>query len=61
MISAVTAASSATGKSLVPAQITAMLPGAFGQGLFLDGHAAREFVVDGVLEFLPQRPRVFRA
>ena len=34
MISAVTAASSATGKSLVPAQITAMVPGRFGKGFF---------------------------
>ena len=32
MISAVTAASSATGKSLVPAQITAISPGRFASG-----------------------------
>ena len=34
MISAVTAASSATGRSLVPAQTTAMVPGRLGSGLF---------------------------
>jgi hypothetical protein len=34
MISAVTAASSATGKSLVPAQITAIKPARFGNGFF---------------------------
>ena len=32
-----------------------------GQRFLLDGHAAGEFVVDGVLEFFPQRFRVFES
>jgi hypothetical protein len=58
MISAVTAASSATGKSLVPAQITAMLPGVWARA-FLNGHAPRQFVMHGKLEFSSHGAGVF--
>jgi hypothetical protein len=50
MISAVTAASSATGRSLVPAATTAMVPGRLGSGWVLDGDAPGGFVVDRLAE-----------
>ena len=49
-MSAVTAASSATGKSLVPAHTTAMVPARLGQRLPVDGQAAGGLVVNGVAE-----------
>jgi len=52
MISAVTAASSATGKSLVPAQIMPMVPGRSGLKFFLDGHATGGSWWTASLEFL---------
>ena len=33
--------------------------GAFARGLFFDGDAARDFVMDGALEFFAQRARMF--
>ena len=58
MISAVIAASSATGKSLVPAQATTILPARFSASAFFDRETSGEFVMDGRFKFFSQETGV---
>ena len=56
-VSSVTTASSATGRSLVPAQITPMRPSRRGQRFAFDDDAPRPFVVAARRETPPPPPR----